>query len=175
MSNTSAQIRTYKEALSATGVASGETNVVYGTRDDVHQFAADVDIVVFGVAKNVNAYQIATYTERHGIKVLNCELITTWTEARSNSFKVTIKAYQTERALSNEIWPYGVGVRRFRNQKGSARNKNSSNMEKQSKDRKSKRDNNQGMTGNTGGQKNVSRNTFNNKRELSDFRNAQLA
>ena len=123
MSNTSAQIRTYKEALSATGFANGETNVVYGTRDDVHQFAADVDIVVFGVAKNVNAYQIATYRERHVIKVLNCELITTWAEARSNSFKVTIKAYQTERALSNEIWPYGVGVRRFRNQKGSARNK----------------------------------------------------
>ena len=38
-------------------------------------------------------------------------------------------------------------------------------MEKQSKDRKSNRNINQGMTGNTGGQKNVSGNTFNNKRE----------
>ena len=133
-------ISTYKEVLSTTAFANEDTierNVVYGTRDDVHQFAADVDIVVFGVAKNVNACQIATYAERHGIKVLNCELITTWAEARSNTFKLTIKAHQTEKVLSNEIWPYGVGVRRFKNQKGSVPNKKS-DVDKLSKERKSK-------------------------------------
>ena len=47
--------------------------------------AADVEIVVFGVAKDVTCYQIATYAEEQGIKIINCELLTSWSEARSNT------------------------------------------------------------------------------------------
>ena len=79
-----------------------------------------MEVVVFGVAKNVSSYQIATYAEKQGIKIINCELLTKWTEARSNTFKLTIKAHHTEIALSNSIWPCGVGVRRFKRKKDTA-------------------------------------------------------
>ena len=94
-----------------------ETNAVYGTKQDACYLAADVEVVVFGVAKNVSNYQIATCAEKQGIKILNCELLTKWTEARSNTFKLTIKARQAELTLSSSIWPCGVGVRRFKRKK----------------------------------------------------------
>ena len=95
-----------------------ETNAVYGTKQDACYLAADGEVVVFGVAKNVSNYQIATYAEKQGIKILNCELLTKWTEARSNTFKLTIKARQAKLTLNSSIWPCGVGVRRFKHKKG---------------------------------------------------------
>ena len=35
--------------------------------------------------------------------------------------KLTIKAYYAEKALNNSLWPVGVGVRRFKQRKGSVR------------------------------------------------------
>ena len=99
-----------------------EKSVVYGTKYDTSLAAADVEIVVFGVAKDVTCYQIATYAEEQGIKIINCELLTSWSEARSNTFKLTVKANQTETALCESVWPFGVGVRRFRQQKGNPAN-----------------------------------------------------
>ena len=101
------------------GIQKGpEKSVVYGTKDDTSLTAADVEIVVFGVAKDVTCYQIATYAEEQGIKIINCELLTNWSEARSNTFKLTVKANQTKTALCESVWPFGVGVRRFRQHKG---------------------------------------------------------
>ena len=99
-----------------------EKSVVYGTKHDTSLTAADVEIVVFGVAKDVTCYQIATYAEEQGIKIINCELLTSWSEARSHTFKLTVKANQTETALCESVWPFGVGVRRFRQQKGNPAN-----------------------------------------------------
>ena len=95
-----------------------KTNAIYGTKQDACYLAADGEGVVFGVAKNVSNYQIATYAEKQGIKILNCEFLTKWTEARSNIFKLTIKARQAELTLNSSIWPCGVGVRRFKRKKG---------------------------------------------------------
>ena len=74
--------------------------------------------MAFGVAKDVTCYQIATYAEKQGIKIVNCELLTSWEEARSNTFKLTVKATQAKTTLTKEVWPLGVGIRRFTKQKG---------------------------------------------------------
>ena len=103
------------------GDSSGAVNpgesVVYGIRHNTSFSAADVEIVLFGVAKEVTTYQITTYAEKQGIKVLNCELLTKWNKAHSNTFKLTMKAQHADIALTNSIWPYGVGVRRFKRKK----------------------------------------------------------
>ena len=52
-------------------------------------------------------------------------MLTSWDEAKSNTFKLTVKATQAETALSDEIWPLGVGIRRFTKQKVNASNNNS--------------------------------------------------
>ena len=42
----------------------------YMEQNMMHVFlAADVEVVVFGVTKNVSSYQIATYAEKRGIKI----------------------------------------------------------------------------------------------------------
>ena len=94
-----------------------ETNAIYGTKPDAYFLAADAEVVVFDVAKNVSSYHIATHAEKQGIKILICEFLTKWTEARSNTFKLTIKARQAELTLNNSIWPCGEGVRRFERKK----------------------------------------------------------
>ena len=38
-----------------------------------------------------------------GIKILTCGLLTEWTEARSNTFKLTIEARQAELTLNSSI------------------------------------------------------------------------
>ena len=88
-----------------------------------------MQIVVFGVAKDVSSYQIATYTEKQGIKIINCELLTKWAEARSNTFMLTIKAQQMEKALSDSVWPCGVGVRRNKQNKGTTSRSNNSSFQ----------------------------------------------
>ena len=49
-------------------------SVVYGIRQNTSFYAADVENVLFGVAKEVTTYQVTKYAEKQGIKVLNCEL-----------------------------------------------------------------------------------------------------
>ena len=95
-----------------------DKGVVYGTKQDTSLTAADVEIVAFGVAKDVTCYHIATYAEKQGIKIVNCELLTSWEEARSNTFKLTVKATRAKTTLTEEVWPLGVGIRRFTKQKG---------------------------------------------------------
>ena len=109
----------YKAVLiggSSDAVNPGES-VVYGIRHNTSFYAADVEIVLFGVAKEVTTYQVTKYAEKQGIKVLNCELLTKWNKAYSITFKLTMKAHHADVALTNSVWPYGVGVRRFKRKK----------------------------------------------------------
>ena len=85
-----------------------EANAVYGTKQDACYLATDVEVVVFGVAKNVSNYQIAMYAEKQGIKTLNCELL----------LSLQLKHAKQELTLNSSIWPCGVGVRRFKCKKG---------------------------------------------------------
>ena len=77
--------------------------MVYGTNQDTSLTAADVEIVAFRVAKDVTCCQIATYAEKQGIKIVNCELLTSWEEARSNTFKLTVEATQANTTLTEEV------------------------------------------------------------------------
>ena len=100
-----------------------ESEVFYGNRQNTSFPAADVEIVVFGVAKEVSNYQVSSYAEKRGIKLINCELLTKWDKARSNTFKLTMKAQHAEIAFSNSVWPCGVGVRRFKQRKSIPNNR----------------------------------------------------
>ena len=77
-------------------------------------FAADIDIVVYSVARNVTAIQVSQWIEDHGIKVSDCVLLTKYEQARTLSFKVTIRANEYEKSQDPSMWPYGVKVRRYR-------------------------------------------------------------
>ena len=94
----------YKKALlNGSDEGRREADIIYGTKQDVNRLAADAEIVIFGVAKNVTSYQVVEYAKKEGLKTLNCELLTKWDESRSNTFKLTIKAYYAEKALNNSL------------------------------------------------------------------------
>ena len=125
----STEHHTYKDAVSNNITSNGRnvgivptSGITYGSRPDESNLAADVDIVVFGVDMNVSRDDVANYAMRYGIKVMKCELLTKWENARSNTFKLTINPKHVERALSSSIWPDGVGVRRFKTRILSTRN-----------------------------------------------------
>lgn len=66
-------------------------------------FAPDVDLVLFGVSKDASEEQLKSYVEGKGLDVIKCELITTWTEARTHSFKLTIKAKDLRKAQTGHF------------------------------------------------------------------------
>ena len=79
--------------------------------------AADIDIVAYGVAKNVKATQLATFLESKGLKVVDCVLLTTYEQARSLSYKITIKAKDFEKSQDPATWPYRISFRPFINRR----------------------------------------------------------
>ena len=77
--------------------------------------AADIDIVAYGVAKNVKSTQLATFLESKGLKVVDCVLLTTYEQVRSLSYKITIKAKDFEKSQDPATWPYRISFRPFIN------------------------------------------------------------
>ena len=75
--------------------------------------AADIDLVVSGVAKDVTAIQVSQFIEAKGIKVLDCVLLTKYEQARTLSYKITIKARDYGKSQNLSMWPYRVRVRVF--------------------------------------------------------------
>ena len=78
-------------------------------------FAPDISIVAFNVSKDITAEKIKQYVLDKGVDVVDCELITKWKDARTLSFKITIKAKHLEITKADRFWPYRVGVRFFKN------------------------------------------------------------
>ena len=76
--------------------------------------SSDIDLVAYGVAKHVTALQLSKFVQDRGLDILDCVLLTKYDGARSLAFKVTIKAMDFEKSKNVDIWPYGVGVRRFK-------------------------------------------------------------
>ena len=77
---------------------------------------ADVDIVAYNFGKNVTAVDVCNWLATKGMDVKDCELLTTSDEARSLSFKLTIKPENYDRATQDAtLWPYRVGVRLYKN------------------------------------------------------------
>ena len=89
-------------------------NLLHGTADSNSTLAADVSLVAYGVAKDASADLLKTFLDNKGIKVIECEKLTTWDQARTHCYKVTIKASEFEKATKPEVWPYRVGVRLFK-------------------------------------------------------------
>ena len=88
-------------------------------------FAADVDIVAYNVAKNINSLDLKYWLSQNGITVKNCTLLTTSEDARSLTYKITIDPKDYEKATTDaSIWPYQVGVRLFKQFNTAARNDN---------------------------------------------------
>ena len=79
--------------------------------------AAEIDIVAYGVAKNVRATQLATFLESKGLKVVDCVLLTTYEQARSLTYKITIKAKDFEKSQDPATWPYRISFRPFINRR----------------------------------------------------------
>lgn len=100
---------------------------VYGTAHDQNNgmtLAADIILVAYGVAKNVTAIQLAEFLETKGLKVVDCQLLTTYEKSRSLSYKVTIKASDYDKSRDPATWPYRVSVRPFKHRRENAINQN---------------------------------------------------
>jgi hypothetical protein len=65
------------------------------------------------VSKDATCEQFKDFIVSKGIDVTDIELISNAPERRTNTFRVSIKASDYEKAMKPEVWPYRVGVRRF--------------------------------------------------------------
>ena len=89
---------------------------IHGTALDQNNgnaLAADIDLVVYGVARNINSIQVSKWIEDQGINVFDCVLLTKYEQARTLSFKVTISASNYEKSQDPSMWPYRVHVRPY--------------------------------------------------------------
>ena len=111
-------VNTPKKDLQRRGQWKKNLNIVNGSAKDDNNdsggFAADVSLVAYGVAKDASDEKLKGFLEKKGLNIVSVELMTTFNEARTHTYKVTIKASDFEKAKSPDIWPYRVGVRLFK-------------------------------------------------------------
>lgn len=89
-------------------------NIQGTSEDNGISWSADIYLVVYKVSKDVSGTQIAQWLANKGLQIKTCELLTTYEGSRSLTYKISIKASDEKKALSPDIWPSGVGVRRFK-------------------------------------------------------------
>ena len=89
-------------------------NAKMGMGDGGDGLAADIDLVATGVAKDASSDQLEQFLLGRGIQVTEIEILTTFEHARTNTFRVRIKASDYEKAQLAENWPRRVGVRHYR-------------------------------------------------------------
>ena len=77
-------------------IVRGEAQAV---ANDSSVRAAPVCLVAFNVAKDATAEQFKDFVVTKGLDILDCELITTFQGARTNSFKVTVLVQKIMRNL----------------------------------------------------------------------------
>ena len=84
----------------------GQKRILHGTSHDQSRdmtFAADIDLVAYGVSIKVTGNHLSKFIEDKGIKVLGCVLLTKYEHARTLSYKVTIKACDYEKSQDPSI------------------------------------------------------------------------
>ena len=94
-----------------------DLNLLTGTavsNDRNMTLSPDVDLVAYGVAKNVTALQLSKFVQDRGVDLLDCTQLTKFEGTRSLAFKVTIKPNDFEKCMNAKVWTYGVGLRRFK-------------------------------------------------------------
>ena len=76
--------------------------------------AADVSLIAYGVAIDASEDRLKSFLLGKNINVIECKKLTTFAQARTHCYKVTVKASDFEKATKPEVWPYRVGVRLFK-------------------------------------------------------------
>ena len=102
-----------------------QNGILHGTAQDQSRdmtFAANTDLVAYGVATQVTGIEMSKFIEDKGIKVLDCVLLTKCEHVQTLSYKVTIRACDYEKSQDASIWPYRIGVRSFKNAKSRYQN-----------------------------------------------------
>lgn len=93
-------------------------NIVNGTAkkndSESNSFAADIQLVAYGASKQCTSQNLLDFIRERGLNAVDCVLLTKHEEARSYSFKVSIRAEDFEKAKSADIWPYRIGIRLFK-------------------------------------------------------------
>ena len=136
--------------------------VLVGTANKRSQdgcFSADAELVAYNVATTITTADLCNWLAQRAVFVKDCKLLTTFEDARSLTFKITVDPTDYER-LTNDamLWPYGVGVRKYRNV--------SKNTRERYSDKRSRKETYSRQNGNQSNQSNKSRNTqgfFNNE------------
>ena len=78
------------------------------------QFAAPVDLFVYNVAKNASGEDIVKHMkDTKNLDIIECNRVS-HDDARTQIFRIKIKASDYETGLNPETWPYRVRVRVFR-------------------------------------------------------------
>ena len=88
-------------------------NAKVGNDDKEEILGADVDLCLVGVSKDATNDQLADFIKGKGITVLEIECLS-HKDARTNTFRVKIKAAEYDKAMKPEVWPYRVGVRHYK-------------------------------------------------------------
>ena len=86
--------------------------------------AADIDLVVYGIATHITEKDLYEHMWRTGLSVVRCMLLTTYEHARSLTFKLTIKASDYEKSQDPAIWPSGVSVKPYKEKKNNRKKVN---------------------------------------------------
>ena len=77
-------------------------------------FAAPVDLFVFNVNKDVTTDSIVGFMKSSkGLDILECNKVS-HVDARTQSFRIKVKAEDYDKALNGDTWPYRVRVRVYR-------------------------------------------------------------
>lgn len=82
--------------------------------DNQGDMAADIQLVAYGLAKHVSGIQLSKFLEEKGLNIVSCDLLTKYEGARSLSYKITIRAYDLEKAQDASRWPERVGIRLYK-------------------------------------------------------------
>ena len=88
-------------------------NAKIGNDEKEEILSADVDLCLVGVSKDATEEQLESFIKGKGIDVLEIECLS-HKDARTNTFRVKIKAAEYDKAMKPEVWPYRVGVRHFK-------------------------------------------------------------
>ena len=91
-------------------------NVLHGTafNNEGCTLAANVELVAYGLGKDVTSIQLSNFLQDKGIDIIDCQLLTKFEGARSLSFKITVKPQHFEKVKDPSLWPYRVGMRLYK-------------------------------------------------------------
>ena len=110
--------RNIKKSQQASQRQTSQQHVLVGSSSAGNrgEFSADAHLVVRNVAKHITTTDLYNWLAERAVFIKDCKLLTTSEEARFLSFKLTVSSKDYDRLMKDAtMWPYGVGVRPFKN------------------------------------------------------------